>query len=124
VRRISLGMAMIGLLIVLGSTCAGTADSAGTVYYVAANEPGASDSNNGLGQFGFRQLGMVPGYVMWKRVICGPCAYMTTNPGIERIRHRFSAHPGRFTLLLALDNSPAPRNVLEAAGLLSGRSKL
>ncbi|MFQ5858233.1 MAG: right-handed parallel beta-helix repeat-containing protein, partial [Anaerolineae bacterium] len=47
-RRISLGIAMIGLLIVLGSTCAGTADSAGTVYYVAANEPGANDSNNGL----------------------------------------------------------------------------
>ncbi len=47
-RRISLGTAMIGLLIVLGSTCAGTADSAATVYYVAANEPGASDSNNGL----------------------------------------------------------------------------
>ncbi len=46
-RRISLGMAMIGLLIVLGATWAGTADSASTVYYVAANEPGASDSNNG-----------------------------------------------------------------------------
>ncbi len=47
-RRTSLGMAMIGLLIVLGSTYAGTADSAGTVYYVAANKPGANDSNNGL----------------------------------------------------------------------------
>ena len=47
-RRISLGIAMIGLLIVLGSTCAGTADSASTVYYVAANEPGANDANNGL----------------------------------------------------------------------------
>ena len=56
-RRVSLGMVIIGLLIVLSTTCTDTADSAptiapsdsaGTVYYVAANEPGASDSSNGL----------------------------------------------------------------------------
>ena len=39
-------------------------------------------------------------------------------------RHRFSTYPDRFTLLLALDDNPAPRNALEAAGLSSGRSKL
>jgi hypothetical protein len=38
--------------------------------------------------------------------------------------HRFNAYPDRFTLLLALDDNPAPRNVLEAAALSSGRSKL
>jgi len=34
------------------------------------------------------------------------------------------ADSDRFTLLLAPDNNPAPRNVWEAAGLWSDRSKL
>jgi len=43
---------------------------------------------------------------------------------IHEFRHRFSAYLDRFTLLLALDCYPALRNVLETAGLWSGRSKL
>jgi len=37
---------------------------------------------------------------------------------IHEFRHRFSAYLDRFTLLRALDNNPALRNVLETAGRL------
>jgi len=37
---------------------------------------------------------------------------------ILRFWRRFNARPDRFKLLLALDDNPAPRTVLEAAGRL------
>jgi len=41
-----------------------------------------------------------------------------------KIWRLFSAYADRFTLLLALDNNPAPREALELTGLSSSKSKL
>jgi len=52
------------------------------------------------------------------------CSERSPDRRREIFWHRFSAYLDRFTLLLALDNNPALRNILDPAGLWSGRSKL